>query len=177
MTHNRKIDPEVLEREYIFDSGNPPISYRDLAKKHGLAYNTVALKATKGRWYKRRIEFREKLGMKTVEQLGEQWVRFETAVRERAMAIGIEYLEKYAKALSDDSITVSTRDMLGVAAMLRAYTSDANAAKTNGEEVLLDPDSIDLNPEVARRVLARLDAGPRSDAAAPEAGVEELGPD
>jgi hypothetical protein len=152
VTRLRKVDPEVLEREYIFDSGTPPISFSGLAEKYGLARTTVAEKATKGRWFERREEFRKQLGMKTVEALGEQWVRYETAVREKAMATGVEYLEKYAKALTDGSITVSTRDMLGVVAMLRTLMADASVAKPT-EEVLLNEDS-PIHPDEYRRALA-----------------------
>jgi len=175
MTRNRKVDPEVLEREYIYDSGTPPISYTELAAKYGLARNTVAEKGIRGRWFERREEFRKTLGIKVTEALGEEWVRFETAAREKLMALGMTYVEKYAKALEDGEIKVSTRDMLGVAAMLRTLMGDAAAAKPT-EEVLLDPDA-DLHPDVARRVLAALESGagaPRETAAT---GIEELGED
>jgi len=180
MTRNRKVDPEVLEREYIYDSGTPPISYTELAAKYGLARNTVAEKGIRGRWFERREEFRKTLGIKVTEALGEEWVRFETAAREKLMALGMTYVEKYAKALEDGEIKVSTRDMLGVAAMLRTLMGDAAAAKPT-EEVLLDPDA-DLAPDEARRLLAgieRVESDIRSGAApaASEAGPSGAGED
>lgn len=178
MTRNRKVDPLVLEHEYIYDSASPPISFTGLAERHGLARNTVAEKARLGRWYERREEFRRQLGVKTVEALGEQWVRFETATREKLMAIGLAYIERYAAALADPEFKVSTRDLLGVAAMMRTYLSDAAVAKTNGEEVLLDPETADLDPAVARRVLRVLEAGePGAAAAAAAPGPAEPRPD
>ena len=176
MTRLRKVEPEVLEREYVFDAANPPVSLTELAERHGLARSGVAEKARLGRWYERREEFRRQLGEKAVEKLGEEWVRFETASRERMLSIGLDYLNKYAEALTNGDIKVSTRDMLGVASMVRALIGDAAAAKTNGEEVALyDPDTTDLDPAIARRVLAELEAGPLGPAAAP--GLAELGPD
>lgn len=178
MTRNRKVDPEVLEREYIFDRNNPPISYTQLAEKHGVARNTVAEKATKGRWYERRKEFRESLGEKVVEALGEEWVRFETAAREKAMDIALNYMNKYEAAMEAGEIKVSTRDFLGVMAMLRTFLGDAAQAKTNGEEVLFDSESADLDPIFAREVLNRLEAGERRTAEAPaETGPEGAGED
>jgi len=179
MTRNRKIDPEVLEREYVYDSGTPPISFSGLAEKYGLARNTVAEKGIKGRWYERRKEFREQLGMKTVEALGDQWVRYETAVREKAMVIAVEYLEKYAKALTDGEIKVGTRDMLGVVAMLRTLMTDA-AARATTEEVLLDPDTADLKPEHFQRaidVLDRLELGAGDAPATAATGAPGVGED
>lgn len=176
MTRLRKVDPEVLEREYVYDAANPPVSITQLAERHGLARSGVAEKAMRGRWYERRQEFRQQLGEKAVEKLGEQWVRFETATRERMMSIGLDYLNKYAEALQNGEVKVSTRDMLGVAAMVRALLGDAAAAKTDGEEVALyDPDTTDLDPDVARRVLAALEPGPARPPEAPSPA--ESGPD
>jgi hypothetical protein len=164
MTRQRKVDPDILEREYIYDSTNPPISITQLAERHDLARSGVAEKARKGRWFERRKEFRDQLGIKATEALGEEWVRFETATREKMMTIGIAYLAKFEKALAEDEIKVSTRDALGIMAMLRALTGDAATARVNGEEVdLIDPDSVALDPDTARRTLAaieRLEAGP-----------------
>lgn len=168
MTRLRKVDPEVLEREYIYDSGSPPISLTQLAERHGLARSGVADKAMRGQWFRKREEFRQQLGEKAVEKLGEEWVRFETASRERMLSIGLDYLNKYAEALTNGDIKVSTRDMLGVASMVRALIGDAAAAKSNGEEVALyDPDTTDLDPAIARRVLAELEAGPLGPPPAP----------
>jgi hypothetical protein len=165
VTRNRKIDPEVLEREYIFDAATPPISFSGLAEKYGLARNTVAEKGVKGRWFERRKEFREQLGMKVTEALGDQWVRYETAVREKMMSGFVAYIEKWVAALDSGEIKVSTRDMLGIAAALRTFMADALAAKPT-EEVLLNEDA-DLDPEHYRRaidVLDRLEAGTGPDA-------------
>jgi hypothetical protein len=179
MTRNRKIDPEVLEREYIYDSSPKPVSFTALADRYNLARNTVAEKGVKGRWYERRKEFREQLGMKTVEALGDQWVRYETAVREKAMVIAVKYLETYEAKLLSGEITVSTRDMLGVVAMLRTLMTDATAAKST-EEVLLDPDASDIAPDEYRKaldVLDRLELGAGAPAEAAETGAPGAGED
>lgn len=178
MTRNRKVDPELLEREYIYDTANPPVSFTQLAERHGLARNTVAEKATKGRWFERRQEFRRQIGEKAVEALGEQWVRFETATREKLMSLGLEYMGKYAEKLTAGEIPITTRDMLGIAAMMRTLMGDTAAAKTNGEEVALyDPSTTDLDPDEARRILAAIESGSNGDGEAEAAGAEEPGED
>lgn len=172
VTRNRKIDPAILEREYIYDAATPPVSFSQLAERHGLARNTVAEKGVKGRWFERRKEFRESLGIKVTEAMGEEWVRFETAAREKLMSLGMSYIEKYEAALKADEVKVSTRDMLGIAAMLRTFIGDAAQAKTKGEEVLLDPDTSDIAPDEYRRALAaieQIESGGADDAAAAEA--------
>lgn len=159
MTRARKFDWDVIEREYIYDSGTPPISLTDLAERHGAARSGLTEIARRGRWFERREEFRKMLGIKATEKLGEEWVRFETAVREKAMNVGLKYLEAFEKALADGEIKVNTRDMVAVAGMLRVLTADAATARTNGEEVdLIDPDTAVMDPDTARRALNALEA-------------------
>ena len=127
MTKNRVVDIDELEREYIYDQGTPPVSFTDLARRHGVARNTVSVPGTKRGWYEKRKAFRVALGMKVTEAMGDQWVALEAALTERLMSSGLAYLSKWEKALADDKITVSTRDALGVAAMLRTLAKDKGA--------------------------------------------------
>jgi hypothetical protein len=174
MTRLRKYDPEVLEREYIYDSSQKGISITLLAEKHGMARSGLADMALKGRWYEKRKTFREQLGMKTIEALGEEWAQYGAAVREKMMTTAMTYLDKYTDALHDGTIKVNTRDMLGMAAMIRALIADA-AATAPGEEALIDPDNVTLDPDDYRRALASIKqiedgiADDRDDAAGLEA--------
>ena len=158
MTRARQIDPAILEREYIYDSGTPSISLTELAEKHGLARSNVTAKAQVGRWYERRVEFRKQLGEKTIAALGDSWVAFETATREKMMQVGLSYLDKYVKALEAGEIKANTRDMLGIAAMIRALMQDT-AARPREEGELLDPDAVPFTEDRARDILRQLEAG------------------
>lgn len=158
MTRNRKVDPEVLRREYIYDTGNPPVSYTQLAERHGLARNTVAEKAIRGRWYELRQEFRENNAIKVTEALGDQWAKLEAATRDKLMSLGSTYLDQYLRKLQAEEIPLTTRDALGVAAMVRTLMNDAATnARTDGEVVLHDPDTVDLTPDAYRAALDRIE--------------------
>lgn len=175
MTRNRKVDPAVLEREYIFDPSSSPVSLTDLAQRHGMARSGIADKALKGRWYERRVEFRQQLGEKVVAALSDEWVGFETATREKLMQTGLKYLDKYIEALDNGDIKPSTRDMLGVAAMIRTFLGDS-AANPKGEEALLDPDTADISPEYYRKAIAAIEAaqlGSGDDPGPDDAGETE----
>lgn len=163
MTRNRKVDPEVLEREYIYDAENPPVSITRLAERHGLARNTVAEKAIRGRWFERRKEFRENLGIKVTEALGDEWAKLEAATREKLMSLGSTYLDQYMKKLVAEEVPLTTKDALGVAAMMRTLINDAANAKTSsdGEVLLHDPDAADLSPEAYRRALDTIERAER----------------
>lgn len=185
MTRSRKVDPALLEREYIFDSGNPPVSLTQLADKYGMARSGIAEKARGGRWYERRIEFRERLGEKVVAALGDEWVKYETAVREKLMNVGIKYLDKYAEELDkeDSDIKINTRDMLGIAAMVRTMLGDISS-NPHGEEALVDPDSATLSPDYYRKALKVIEAqlsdgadGPDDAGEAEATGASGVGED
>lgn len=179
MTRNRKIDPEVLEREYIFDSSPDPVSFTDLAIRHGLARNTVAAKGTAGKWFERREEFRRQLGIGVTNALGEQWVRFETQMRERLLSVGMKAVERYEKNFDDPDFKVGTRDLLGVASMLRTFAGDAALAQGK-EEVLDGTEASNLTEAEYRRALGvidRLTAGQGHAGEAPAAGAPGAGED
>jgi hypothetical protein len=175
VTRSMKVDPEQLEREYIYDAGTPPISFTDLAKHHGVARNTVAERGIKGGWFAKRKAFRESLGMKVTEAMGEEWVALEAAVRERLMTSGLNYLAQWEKKLAEGELPITTKDALGVAAMLRGLTKDGinGAVNPEGEIRTIDPDSErHLPPDEYRRALdaiRELEAGSNDPVDAPDA--------
>lgn len=158
MTSRTKFDYETLKREYIYSAESPPISYTDLADKHGMSRSLIADRGTKEGWYEQRVEFRKNLGIKTTEAMTDQITKYQMATRQKMMDVALTYLDQYEKALKGGEIKVSTRDMVQIAAMLRTLVGDAinNAA---GEEGLIDPDTVELTPDALRRGLAQLDAG------------------
>ena len=171
MTRTLKLDYDEIEREYIYDGSANPVSFTELAKRHNVARNTIAEKGIKGRWFERRKEFREQLGIKATEALGDEWVRFETAIRHKTTSVALKYLDAFEKALDEGKIEPNTRDMVQIANLLRTYAQDAASATMvgAGEEVrIIDPDSHQLDEATARRTLAALDAVAGSPAGSPE---------
>ncbi len=153
MTRNRKVDPAVLEREYVYDTGSPPISFTALAERHEVARNTVANYGIKGGWFEKRQQFRQTLGMKVTEAMGEKSLEFAVAAREKSMVIGLKVLEKFEQQLDDPDFKIKASEMVAVAAMLRQLGVDAAANVSTDGEVLYDPDTAPLGEEFARRIL------------------------
>ena len=124
--------------------------------RHGSGRSPARHSRLTGRWFQPRKAIRETCGLFGAEALADQWVRYETAVREKAMSAAVEYIDKYVEKLQAGEVSINTKDMLGMVAMLRTLMSDASAAKTT-EEVLLDPDTAELHPDEYRRALATID--------------------
>lgn len=131
---------DVLEREYVY--GDPPISISDLAEKYGLARSNVADKANAGKWFQKREEFRRRLAEQTRDAMAEKWAEMQIAVYERLGKTAVAYLDIYEKALASGEIKPTTRDMLGIAAMMRTLTGDM-VNKPVGSAVV-DPETGDV---------------------------------
>lgn len=170
MTRNRKVATDVLRREYIYS--DPPISISDLAEKYALARSGVAEKAQRGdliegvqvSWYQQREDFRSRLTAKVEDALREKWAEAETEYREKLLKAGGQYLDKYVTALEAGEIGVNTKDMLGIAAMMRTLMADQKAQAP--QTVIVDGDGEELDEDDARKVLAeakRLLTGGESD--------------
>lgn len=152
MTRNRRVDPAVLEREYVY--AEPPISITELSDKYGLARSGVADKARIGKWYEKREEFRKRLSDKTREAMAEKWAEMQTAVYERLMKSGITYLDQYDQALANGDIKPTARDMIAVAGLMKGLLDDM-ARKPVSDPVLVSPDGEEFtgDPDAARSVI------------------------
>jgi hypothetical protein len=116
------------------------------------------------------------MGEKVVEALGDKWAGFETAVRERLMQSGLDYLDAYDRALKDGQVKVNTRDMLGIAGMLRTLIGDA-AMASGPDHTLIEPDNVTLPAddyrkavETIQKLLASGEEADGEGAVAPEPG-------
>lgn len=145
----------VLEREYVYSE--PPISLTDLADKHGLARSNVAAKAQVGKWYEKREEFRARLAEKTREALAEKWVQAETDYREKLLKVGATYLDAFVKAMDEGEIKVNTKDMLGIAAMMRTIMGDIKAEGAPDTVVVTEDGDVQFaDPDEAKVAMAKL---------------------
>jgi hypothetical protein len=155
MTRNRAIDPAVLEREYVFDPKDPGISITDLAEKYGLARSGVAAKATTGKWFEKRTEFRKELSAKTREALAQKWVAFETETREKMLKAAGASLDSYMAALAEGKITVSSKDAVQWVGAMRVLLGDQREEHTAAGARDVTPDE-DLSPEGFREAVQQL---------------------
>lgn len=148
---------DVLEREYVYS--DPPVSITELAERHSLARSNVAAKATAGKWFEKREEFRRRLSEKTRDAMAEKWSEMQTAVYERLAKTSVAYLDLYEKALAEGKVPANTKDMLGIASMMRTLTNDMVNKPVGGGVV--DPETGDVfdgDEEEARDAIAKVKA-------------------
>lgn len=136
-----KIDWIKLRREYI--NGNT--SYRKLAEKHGVSFQTLRDRAVKEKWYEKRKVQRDKIQkkteQKTVEKIAEKQSDFAVELQDTAT----ELLKKISKAVRETDIYIE-RTKLKVPKKVRdkesgeTYTAwqeqeTINLSKKNGQNI------------------------------------------
>jgi hypothetical protein len=167
MTRNPSSDPQQLEREYVY--APEPISFSELADRHGLARSNVADKARIGQWYKKRQEYQRQVSRSVVEAMGEKWAQQGVALREKVIHAAETTLDKYIELLDNDKIKPDAKDAATMAAVVRTFLADiAEAAKPN--QMIVDGDAVEWESEEAAR--EAVDVAKRALA---EAGVRLLG--
>ena len=148
---------DAMEREYVY--ADPPVSITDLAEKYGLARSNVAAKAGDGNWFQKREEFRKKLALATRDAMSEKWAEMQIAVYERGAKLALKYFDLYEEALDAGEVKPDTKGMLGMASMMRTFTSDM--VEKPAANVVVDPstgDVFDGSAEDARAAIEKVKA-------------------
>lgn len=125
----RKYDYALLEREYVYDSQTPPISFTELADKYGMSRTALTDVAVPGKWHEKRQEVRRVVGEKVLDALTDRWAETESALRRRMLESMVKTLDVYDKALSDEKVRVGPREAMGVVAAIRVLLGDVAAAE------------------------------------------------
>lgn len=95
-----------IRNEYI--NGN--ISYRKLAEKHGIPFQTLRDRATKEGWFEKRKEQRDKINLKTEQKTAEKLAEAEANRLLRISAAADRLLEKIEEATEQlDQFIVTNR--------------------------------------------------------------------
>jgi len=151
LTRARKVDPALLEREYVYDSGTPPISITQLADNHGMARSHIADMARRGKWYEKRKEIRTTVGEKVLDAMTDRWAETQTIVRNRMLELNIKLLDQAEKAVEAGEIKItSIRDVQTIVATVRVLLGDqaVDEMRKTGPTVIdmetatIDPDKL-----------------------------------
>ena len=168
MSRARKVDPALLEREYVYDSATPPISITQLADQHGMARSNIADMARRGKWYEKRKEVRLTVGEKVLDAMTDRWAETQTTIRNRMLEVSMKMLDKAEKALADDEIKITrVADIATVVATVRVLLGDqaVDEAAKRGPTVI-DMDATPIDPDKMREMLPllkRLTSGEEDD--------------
>jgi len=168
VTRARKVDPALLEREYVYDSATPPVSITALADSHGIARSHVADMARRGKWYEKRKEIRTTVGEKVLDAMTDRWAETQTLIRDRMLEMSVKMLDAAELALANGEIKITKpTDVATIVATMRVLLGDqaVDQANKNGPTVI-DMEAVTLTPaklEEMMPLLKQLVAGREAD--------------
>lgn len=168
MTRARKADPALLEREYVYDSGNPPISITQLADNHGMARSNIADMARRGKWYEKRKEVRLTVGEKVLDAMTDRWAETQTVIRDRMLELSIKLLDQAEKAVAAGEIKITrVADIQSIVATARVLLGDQAVSEANKNgPTIIDMEAVVMDPQKMAEMLPllkQLAAGKEAD--------------
>lgn len=146
MTRLRKIEPEELEKEYVFGSE----SLGELAERHGLSKSAVAGYAARGKWAEKRTLFKGELLERIRAALTTDWAEYESSLRRQMIDAAIASLTAYRDALASGRIELSGKDAIAWIGLIRSMLDELRPKDNDEPEEMMDPD-------VARQIIAQVD--------------------
>lgn len=154
-----KTDYAVIKQAYITGTD----SYRELGKKFGINYSSLAQKAKRDGWPAMRSDFRRNVSIKEYEHLAEETARRAVTIREKTITVAESALDVFAADLEAGKVHLSPRDAVEFMKYLQAATQDpAKEQPADGPSTVIniaqfEPGLIRELAEAARRQVG----GPR----------------
>lgn len=138
MSRNPSVDWPTIHREYVYSE--PPISFTDLAAKHGIARSGLAAKAAgeEGEisWFEEREAFRATVNHNVSLALAGEFAQFELANRRKIADAAAKTLDAYMKGLADGEIKVGPREAAVWVDVMRQVFEDAARARVSDPDVI-----------------------------------------
>jgi hypothetical protein len=158
MSPARKVDPALLEREYVYDSATPPVSITQLADNHGMARSHIADMARRNKWYEKRKEVRLTIGSKVLDAMTDRWAETQTIIRDRMLEVAVKMLDQAEAALAAGEIKISrVADVATILATMRVLLGDqaVDEARKNGPTII-DMEAVAMDPAKMAEMLPLL---------------------
>lgn len=99
-------------------------SYRELGKRFGVNYSSLAQKAKRDGWAAMRNDFRRNVAIKEYENLADETARRAVAIREKTITVAESALDKFHEDLQAGKVHLSARDAVEMMKYLSAATQD-----------------------------------------------------
>lgn len=164
-----KVDPKVLEREYVTTDA----SIRELARRYGMSWSAIATRARKTdaaglTWHDKKQAFQQSVSEKSFDKTAERFAAEDASIREELILVHRATIHAYAAQLREGKIAVTPKDAVGATSALLLMLGEATSrTETTTIDVTskLKPDELRQLAEFAR---ARIVEGSVAEPAEPE---------
>lgn len=141
-----KIDYAAIEKEYV--TGEE--SLRELARRHDVAWSSLAAKARRAEWNDKRLAFRDSVNRRSYERTADRFAAEQAEIRNESVMVMRATLRRYAEQLRDKEVTVNTKDAVAAVGALQLLLGEPTA---RSENKVIEFSTGGLAPEDLRRLV------------------------
>lgn len=165
-----KIDYASIEKEYV--TGEE--SLRELARRRGVAWSSLASKSRRDNWTDKRDAFRDSVNRRSYERVADRYAAEQGEIRSESVMVMRATLRRYAQQLQKGEISVNTKDAVAAVQTLQLLLGEPTA---RSENKVIEFSTGGVAPDDLRRLveLARTRIVEGSLAAGPERSPEAAG--
>ena len=122
-----KIDYPEIEKQYV--TGEE--SLRELARRHDVAWSSLAAKARRSEWNDKRLAFRDSVNRRSYERVADKYAAEQGEIRNESVMVMRATLRRYAEQLRDKEVSVNTKDAVAAVGALQLLLGEPTARSEN----------------------------------------------
>jgi hypothetical protein len=129
MSRPRLWDPKKVELEFVTSD----LSIRELARRNGVSYSSMAKHARDNDWNGRRHAYKASLSRQTYERMAAEIADQEGIIREESLIVLRASLRRYAEQLASGEVSISTKDAVEVVKAIRDMMREPEDGKRDAD--------------------------------------------
>lgn len=101
-----KVDYKAIEQEYVTTG----LSYRELGRRHGINFSTLAARARAENWRDKRLAYEQTVSRKTYEKIADKVATEEAKIRDENILTLRLGIRKFAQDVAANKVSISASD-------------------------------------------------------------------
>lgn len=122
-----KINYAAIEKEFV--TGEE--SLRELARRHDVAWSSLASKSRRDAWMDKRSAFRDSVNRRSYERVADRYAAEQGEIRSESVMVMRATLRRYAQQLQKGEISVNTKDAVAAVQTLQLLLGEPTARSEN----------------------------------------------
>ena len=99
-------DWESIEHDYV----TTELSLRELGRRHGVGWSSIATRAKREKWTEKRQAYRDRLNRRSYERTIDRLAEDQADIRHESVLVMRATLRRYAEQLRTGTVSVTTKD-------------------------------------------------------------------
>lgn len=149
------VDYKEIEKEYV----TTELSYRELARRHGINFSTLAAKGRTEDWPTKRQSYQQSLSRKTYEKIADKVSSEEAQIRQENVLTLRLGIRRFAEDAASRKVSVSAADAVKMIEALAKLTTEPDQVNPDASinAVPVGPPDADLLRRIVDAARGRID--------------------